>query len=361
MGTLVIMAGEGVGPEVVSEARRIAEWLATEGHVHMDIREELYGVSAHERYGAPFRESALDDLAKADGILFGATGGPAFERIPAELRRRFGLLRLRRELAVYANLRPIRHYAALEDVVALRPEIARGTDILVVRELNGGLYFGEPRGIGTNAAGEQEAVNTLTYTSAEIRRIARAAFELARSRGGRLCSVDKSNVLENGVLWREVVTATGEEEFPDVALTHMLVDNCAMQLVIAPTRFDVLLADNMFGDILSDIGGAIAGSLGMLASASLSDPDATGHRRALYEPVHGSAPDIAGKGIANPVGAIASLALALEHSFDAPAAARALERAIAKTLADGIRTPDIGGSASTVQVGDAILRALGRD
>jgi 3-isopropylmalate dehydrogenase len=358
MGTLVIMAGEGVGPEVVREARRVVEWFATEGGVDIDIREELYGTEAYERHGTPFREAALDELIAADAILFGATGGPAFQRIPLELRRRFGLLRLRRELGVYANLRPIRYYDALEDAVAVRPEVARGTDILVVRELNGGLYFGEPRGIESIPDGGRRAVNTLVYTTDEIRRIARSAFALARTRGGRLCSVDKSNVLDNGVLWREVVTEMGSEEFPDVALSHILVDNCAMQLVIAPTQFDVLLADNMFGDILSDIGGAIAGSLGMLASASFSDADATGHRRALYEPVHGSAPDIAGKGIANPIGAIASLVLALEHSFDAPSAARSLERAIEQTLAGGVRTPDIGGSASTTQVGDGILAAL---
>ena len=354
------MAGEGVGPEVVREARRIAEWFATEGGVGIDIREELYGVEAWKRYGTPFREESIDELASADAILFGATGGPAFEQIPVELRRRFGLLRLRRELGVYTNLRPIRYHDALADSVALKPEVARGTDMVVVRELNGGLYFGEPRGIDSSDDGGRRAINTLVYTEDEIRRIARAAFELARSRRGRLCSVDKSNVLENGVLWRDVVSATGAEEYPDVALTHILVDNCAMQLVIAPSRFDVLLADNMFGDVLSDIGGAIAGSLGMLASASLSDRDASGHRRALYEPVHGSAPDIAGQGIANPIGAISSLALALEHSLDARGAARALDEAVARTLSNGVRTPDIGGSASTSEVGDAVLAALRR-
>lgn len=354
------MAGEGIGPEVLGQARRVAEWLATDGGLAIEISEEPYGVDAYERYGTPFREDVIDDLARADAILFGATGGPAFERIPAELRRRFGLLRLRRELGVYANLRPVRYLDALQEAVGLRPEVVRGTDMLVVRELNGGLYFGEPRGIDDKGDGDRRATNTLTYTSAEIRRIARTAFALARARRGRLCSVDKSNVLENGVLWREVVTEVGVEEFPDVELRHILVDNCAMQLVIAPTQFDVLLADNMFGDILSDIGGAIAGSLGMLASASMSDRDAAGHRRALYEPVHGSAPDIAGKGIANPVGAIASLALALEHSLDAPHAAGALHRAIETTLAHGIRTPDIGGSASTAEFGDGILDALRR-
>jgi len=293
-------------------------------------------------------------------VLFGATGGPGYDDIPTEVRRQGSLLRIRRELGVYTNLRPITGYPALAGVVPLKPETVRGVDIVVVRELNGGIYFGQPRGIN-GTEGTEVGTNTLTYATGEVERIARAAFALARERGGRLTSVDKSNVLETSALWRRVVSRIGRDEYPDIALDHILVDNCAMQLVRAPRQFDVLLADNMFGDILSDIGGAIAGSLGMLPSASLGAPEA-GRQAALYEPVHGSAPDIAGQGIANPLGATLSLAMAFRHTLQQPDDADLLEAAVDAALQAGARTPDIvtadEQAGGTVDMGDAVLAAL---
>jgi 3-isopropylmalate dehydrogenase len=265
-------------------------------------------------------------------------------------------------MAVYANLRPVKGYEALAGISPLKPEIAKGVDLVVVRELTGGLYFGEPRGVERLADGTERGVNTLLYTTPEIERIARAAFELARTRRGRVCSVDKSNVLETGALWRRTVASVGAAEYADVALSHMLADNCAFQLVRDPGQFDVLLADNMFGDILSDCGGAVSGSLGMLPSASLSAPGADGRRRALYEPVHGSAPDIAGRGIANPLAAILSFAMALELSFGRDGDAVLLRRAVRQALDAGARTADIRApnrpAVSTVEMGDAVIREL---
>jgi len=361
--TLLILPGDGVGPEVIGQARRVLDWFIDRQGLEVEVREALYGLPAYAAHGALIDEATLAETRRADAILFGATGGPGYDEIPTEVRRAGSLLRLRRELKVYTNLRPITAWPALAAAVPLKAETVRDVDMMVVRELNGGIYFGQPRGIDGDE-GAEVATNTLTYATAEIERIARAAFALARSRKGRLTSVDKSNVLETSALWRRVVSRVGGEEFPDVALEHILVDNCAMQIVRDPRQFDVLLADNMFGDILSDIGGAIAGSLGMLPSASLAAPAdaATARQAALYEPVHGSAPDIAGQGIANPLGAILSLAMAFRHTFSRPDAAARLEAAVATALAGGARTPDIAAAGeaagSTAAMGDAVLAAL---
>lgn len=359
---LIVLPGEGIGPEVIRQALRVIDWFGARRGLDLTVREEAYGVAAYRRHGGIVADAVRADLVSADAVLFGATGGPAFEEIPPEVRRAGSLLAIRREMGVFANLRPIVGYAELADASALKPEVMAGVDLVVVRELNGGLYFGEPRGIADLPGGGRRGLNTLTYATWEIERIARAAFTLARGRAGRLCSVDKSNVLETGRLWRDVVSRIGAEAYPDVRLSHILVDNCAMQLAREPGQFDVLLADNMFGDILSDIGGAVSGSLGMLPSASLAAPDADGRRAALYEPVHGSAPDIAGKGIANPLGAILSVGLMLRHSLGREEDAVLLERAVRRALAGGARTPDIRApnrpALSTEGMGDAVIAAL---
>lgn len=361
---VLILAGDGVGPEVTAQGRRVLEWFAGERGIDLALQDAPYGAAAYQAQGAVLQEETLADCLAVDAVLFGATGGPEMEAVPAEARRAGSLLRIRREMQTFANLRPIVGYAELADAVPLKRDVIEGCDVLIVRELNGGAYFGQPRGIETLADGGERAVNTNVYTTPEIERVARAAFELARGRGGRLTSIDKSNVMETGQLWRRVVDRVGAEEYPDIALDHILVDNCAMQLARDPKQFDTMVTDNMFGDILSDIGGAVSGSLGMLPSASLSAPDADGRRRALYEPIHGSAPDIAGRGVANPIASILSVGMALRHSLAAPEAADLLERAVRETLGRGIRTADIrspnGKAVSTSEMGDAVLAQLRR-
>jgi 3-isopropylmalate dehydrogenase len=357
---ILVLGGDGVGPEVTAQAVRIARWLVERRGRALDLVEEPYGMSAWQTVGAILPDRTLAAVRSADAILFGAIGD--YPGVPVEIRRAGSVLRIRRELCLFANLRPVRYWSSLAASCPLRAEVAGGTDIAIVRENTGGLYFGTPRGTTTLADGRRESVNTLRYTSDEIERVARFAFDLARTRGGRVCSVDKSNVLENGALWRQTVTALHAREYTDIALSHMLVDNCAMQLVRDPRQFDVIVTENMFGDILSDGAGAIAGSLGMLPSASLGAIDATGHRPALYEPVHGSAPDIAGQGKANPIGAILSLALLLRHSAGLPDDAAMLEAAVADALAAGARTVDIAAPGESVlgtaAMGDAVLAAL---
>ncbi len=359
---VVFIAGEGIGPEVMAEVRRVLDRLVADERLAIETREALYGAEAWRRTGRTVPEATAAALESADAILFGATGGPDYDALPAEARRQGNLLRIRKRLDLFANLRPIVALPALAEASSLKNRVLAGVDFIVLRELSGGLYFGEPRGIETLPGGERRGVNTHVYTSGEIRRIARFGFELARTRSGRLCSVDKANVMEAGQLWREEVAALHAAEFADVELTHMLVDNCAMQIVRAPGQFDVLLTDNMFGDILSDAAAMAAGSLGMLPSASLGPRRADGRRAALYEPVHGAAPDIAGRDIANPLGAILSLALALRLTLDAPDTAARLERAVAAALATGVRTRDImqqgGTPVGTRGMGDAVLRAL---
>src|SRR5689334_16147729 len=359
---LVVLAGEGIGPEVIAEARRVLDWLIERLGLTIAAREALYGTEAFRRTGKILPDETMAALESADAILFGATGGPDYDALPAEARRAGNLLRIRRYLDLYANLRPIVALPALFEASSLKTRVLEGVDFVIVRELSGGLYFGEPRGVETLADGERRGINTHLYTASQIRRVARFAFELARTRRRRVSSVDKANVMEAGAFWREEVTALHRAEFADVELSHMLVDNCAMQLVRAPAQFDVMLTDNMFGDILSDAAAMITGSLGMLPSASLGPVRADGRRAALYEPVHGSAPDIAGKGVANPLGAILSLAMALRWSLDAAHAADLLEDAVRQSLATGVPTRDImhdgGHPVGTREMGEAVLSAL---
>jgi 3-isopropylmalate dehydrogenase len=331
----------------------------------IDLREELFGMLAWKAHGTLMREETWKEIQAADAILFGAIGSPEYEKLPPEATRVDQLLRMRKELDLFDNMRPVRTIEALAATSSLRAEVTKGCDMVIVRELAGGIYFGEPRGIERRADGSERAFNTCVYTTGEIERIARSAFDLARVRMGRVCSVDKANVLpETSGLWRRTVQALRDKEYPDVDLSHMYVDNCAMQLVRNPTQFDVMLTENLFGDILSDCAAMIAGSLGMLPSASLGPVREDGRRQALYEPIHGSAPDIAGKGIANPVGAILSFALCLRHSLGLPQEAARLERAVENAIASGARTADIAGkgdkTCGTAEMGDAVLTELGR-
>lgn len=359
---LLLIGGDGVGAEVVHEAGRVAQWFAARRGLPLSIGQAAFGVEVLNRTGHIMTDDTLARIREADAVLFGAIGGPEYDRLPLEQVREEGLLRIRRELGLYANLRPVRYWPALAELCPFVPEHVEKVDMMIVRELAGGIYYASPRGIAQAADGRRVGTNTQRYDDREILRIARVAFELARARGGRVCSVDKSNVLESGLLWREEVQACRDAEYPDVALEHILVDNCALQLCLRPARFDVLLADNLFGDILSDAAGAVAGSLGMLPSASFGADDG-GRRRGFYEPVHGSAPDIAGQGVANPLGAILSLALALRWTFGQPAEADLLERAVERALAGGARTLDLlaGATApalSTRAMTDAVLQAL---
>jgi 3-isopropylmalate dehydrogenase len=358
---LLILAGDGVGPEVMAQVKRMVDWFQAKRQLPVALTEELYGISSWRAHGAVVRADAWAAIRSADAILFGATGSPEYDSIPREHWIPDNLLKIRQTLGLFANLRQVRMFDSLCEYSSLRPEVVRGADILIVRELAGGAYFGLPRGIEDLGGRERRAVNTIMYTSSEIRRIARVAFEQARIRSNRVCSVDKANVLEFGMLWRDVVQSVHDEEYPDVELSHMYVDNCAMQLVREPRQFDVLLTENLFGDILSDCAAMVAGSIGMLPSASLGELNTDGHRPALYEPIHGSAPALAGKHIANPLGAMMSFGECLHFSFGRPQDARLLHLAIGHALKQGIRTADIAGhlpSVSTDAMGDAVLDAL---
>jgi 3-isopropylmalate dehydrogenase len=360
---ILILAGDGIGPEIMVQTRRVVEWFGTHRGVRMELQEELFGISAWKAHRHLMRDETWKAVTESDAILFGATGSPEYAAIPPEHNKFDQLLRMRKELDLFINLRPVRAIKALAAASTLRPEVLEGTDMVLVRELAGGMYFGTPRGIETMADGQRRVVNSMVYTEREIARIARAAFLLARSRHGRLCSVDKGNVLENGILWRETVEAVHRAEFSDVELSHLYVDNAAMQLVRNPRQFDVLVTENLFGDILSDCAAMVAGSIGMLPSASMSAPAETG-RKALYEPIHGSAPDIAGQGVANPLGSILSFGMCLRHTFNQPAEADFLEAVVERVVSAGTRTRDIaepgGAFVSTAQMGDAVLRELER-
>ena len=360
--TLLILPGDGIGPEVMAEVRKVVDWFGAHGRP-FDVEEELVGGCAYDAHGVAITDAAMEKALAADAVLLAAVGGPKWDKVPYEVRPEAGLLRLRKDLELFANLRPAKCFDALADFSSLKRELVEGLDILIVRELTGGVYFGEPKTITDLGNGQKRAIDTQVYDTFEIERISAVAFEMARVRDRRVCSMEKRNVMKSGVLWNEVVTAT-HARFPDVELTHMLADAGGMQLVRAPKQFDVIVTDNLFGDMLSDVAAMLTGSLGMLPSASLGAPDPkTGRRRALYEPVHGSAPDIAGQGKANPIACVLSFAMALRYSFDAGAEADRLEAAVEKVLADGLRTADLvgpegGQPVSTSAMGDAIVAAL---
>jgi 3-isopropylmalate dehydrogenase len=349
---IAVLPGDGIGPEIVAEALKVLRRLK----LPMEMQEAPVGGAGYDAAGDPLPEATLRAAREADAILFGAIGGPQYDTLPRDKRPERGLLRLRKELGLFANLRPALVYDELARASTLRPEVVSGLDILIVRELTGDIYFGEPRGIATLAGGEREGVNTMRYRESEIRRIARVAFEAARIRKRKLCSVDKANVLETTELWKQVVTEEAKA-YPELELTHMYVDNCAMQLVRNPKQFDVIVTGNLFGDILSDEASMLTGSIGMLPSASM---DANG--KGLYEPIHGSAPDIAGKGVANPLATILSAAMMLRYSLGRPAEAGRIEAAVRKALASGLRTADIYTDGlkkvGTAEMGDAVAAAL---
>ncbi len=361
---LLMLPGDGIGPEVMRQVRRVIEWLAKGRHASFDVTEGLVGGCSIDAHGTPLTDNAMADAMASDAVLLGAVGGPKWDSLPFEKKPERGLLRLRKEMQLFANLRPAIVFDALVDASTLKSEIVKGLDMMIVRELTGGVYFGTPRGIETLPDGSRRGINTQVYTTGEILRVARVAFDLARKRKRVVCSVDKANVMESGVLWRDEVQKLRDAEYTDITLTHMYADNCAMQLVRNPRQFDVIVTDNLFGDILSDEAAMLTGSLGMLPSASLGAPDSTGRRRALYEPVHGSAPDITGKDMANPLATMLSFAMMLRYSFDQGAEAALVERAIEAVLASGVRTADImqpgANKVSTTAMGDAVLRELDR-
>jgi 3-isopropylmalate dehydrogenase len=362
MVKVAVVGGEGIGPEVTAQSYRVLNWFATKRNVPMVLREAQYGLIPYLSTGKVLPQDTVEAMDEADAILWGATGGPETKEVPAAARKAGSLLSLRSKYDLYANLRPIVANSALAESAPLKAEVLRGVDFVIIRELTSGIYFGEPRGIETLADGQRRGFNTEQYTTNQIRRVARSAFELARTRKGKVCSVDKANVLETSVLWREEVIALHAAEFSDVELSHLYVDNAAMQIVRQPSQFDVMVTGNIFGDILSDCAAMTSGSLGMLPSASLGPVDRFGRRKALYEPVHGSAPDIAGKGIANPLGSILSVAMMLRMTLNRPDDADLLERAVDTALTAGARTADIAERGavglSTQEMGDAVLSAL---
>lgn len=360
---LTLLPGDGIGPEVIQATKPVLDWACDKGGLAIDIHEDVIGGQAYDSYQTPLSDTTLEHCLESDCILMGAVGGPKWKDVPYEKRPEAGLLKLRKELDLYANLRPAIVFDALVSASSLRPEIVKGLDILIVRELTGGIYFGEPRGIEKLENGERRGFNTQSYTSSEIRRIGEIAFELARQRQGKVTSAEKSNVMESGILWREEITALHQRSFSNIRLEHIYADNCAMQLLREPRQFDVIVTDNLFGDILSDEAAMITGSLGMLPSASLGPADEiTGQRRALYEPVHGSAPDIAGQEKANPLATILSFGMALKYSFGQDNLADQLSNAVNQTLASGIRTADIATKdtkiVSTSEMGDKVLEYL---
>ena len=357
---LLLLPGDGIGQEVMAEVRHVIAFMNEAGLSHFEIDEDMVGGTSYDVHGTPLTEAALTKALAADAVLFGAVGGPKWEKVPYEHRPEAALLRLRKELGVFANLRPAICYPALADASSLKRELIEGLDILILRELTGGVYFGEPKEIRDLGNGQKRAIDTQVYDTFEIERISRVAFELARTRRRKVTSMEKNNVMKSGVLWKEVVTEVHKRDYQDVTLDHMLADAGGMQLVRAPKQFDVILTDNLFGDMLSDVAAMLTGSLGMLPSASLGAPDPrSGKRKAFYEPVHGSAPDIAGKGLANPIAMIASLAMCLRYSFAMAREADTLDRAISAVLAKGLRTFDIFSEGATKigtrEMGAAVL------
>ena len=359
---LLILPGDGIGPEVMGEVRRVIDWMEKRRAATFDVKEGLVGGAAYDIHGTPITDETMAQAMEADAVLLGAVGGPKWDDLPFADKPERGLLRLRKDMDLFANLRPAVVFDALADASTLKEEVIKGLDIMIVRELTGGIYFGEPRGIEDLPDGTRRGVNTQVYTTPEIQRVARVAFELAGKRGNRVCSVEKANVMESGVLWREEVQKVHDTEFAGVELSHMYADNCAMQLVRNPKQFDVIVTDNLFGDMLSDTAAMLTGSLGMLPSASLGAVDGSGRRLALYEPVHGTAPDIAGKGLANPLATLLSFAMCLRYSFDMGEDADLIETAARKVLDGGLRTADImqpgKAKVSTSVMGEAIVREM---
>ncbi|MEL7471281.1 MAG: 3-isopropylmalate dehydrogenase [Pseudomonadota bacterium] len=358
---LLILPGDGIGPEVMAEVRKVIDWLGAIRGLDFSVEEDLVGGAAYDAHGAPLSDETMAKAQSVDAVLLGAVGGPAYDNLDFSLKPERGLLRLRKEMDLYANLRPAQCFDALADYSSLKKDIVAGLDIMIVRELTSGMYFGEPRGIHIEG-NERVGINTHRYTTSEIRRVGRSAFELAMKRGKRVCSMEKANVMEAGILWREEIEVIAKD-YPEVELSHMYADNGAMQLVRNPKQFDVIVTDNLFGDILSDCAAMLTGSLGMLPSASLGAPMENGRPKALYEPVHGSAPDIAGQGKANPCACLLSFAMALRYSFDLGAEADMLEAAVNDVLDQGVRTADLAQSegatpVSTAEMGDAVLAAM---
>jgi 3-isopropylmalate dehydrogenase len=365
--SILLLPGDGIGVETIAEVERlIAFFNANSKRVRFEVERDLVGGAAYDVHGVAITDAAMAKAHKADAVMFGAVGGPKWDKVPYQHRPEAGLLRLRKDLDLFANLRPAICYPALADASSLKRELVEGLDIMIVRELTGGVYFGEPKEIVTLENGERRAVDTQVYSTHEIERISKVAFDLARKRRNKVHSAEKHNVMRTGVLWKQVVTDVHRSYAPDVKLEHILADNCAMQLIRNPKQFDVIVTDNLFGDVLSDEAAMMTGSLGMLPSASLGAPDpASGRRKALYEPVHGSAPDIAGKGLANPIATIASFGMALRYSFDLATEADLLDRAIARVLDKGLRTADIMqpgmqqvGTSDMGRAIEAELRAL---
>jgi 3-isopropylmalate dehydrogenase len=360
---LFLLPGDGIGPEVMTEVEKVAAFLGEAGVASFEIEKGLVGGCAYDAHGKAISEEHMALAQAADAVIFGAVGGPKWDSVPYDVRPEAGLLRLRKDLALFANLRPAICYPALADASSLKREIVENLDIMIVRELTGGVYFGEPKQIIDLGNGQKRGIDTQVYDTYEIERIGRVAFELARKRRNKVTSSEKRNVMKSGVLWHEVMSALHKREYPDVEMEHQLADALGMQLVRWPKQFDVIVTDNLFGDMLSDVAAMLTGSLGMLPSASLGEANPkTGQRKALYEPVHGSAPDIAGQGIANPIAMIGSFAMCLRYSFGLGDAADKIEQAIADVLASGLRTADIKGDAattvSTTEMGEAVLAQL---
>ncbi|MEO1564070.1 MAG: 3-isopropylmalate dehydrogenase [Pseudomonadota bacterium] len=359
--TLLLLPGDGIGKEVMAEVQKIIGWFGDKRGLTFDVSEDLVGGSAYDAHGVPLTDATMEKAQSVDAVLLGAVGGPKYDDLDFAVKPERGLLRLRKEMDLFANLRPAQCFDALADFSSLKREVVAGLDIMIVRELTSGSYFGEPRGI-FEEGNERVGINTQRYTESEIDRVARSAFELAMRRNKKMCSMEKANVMESGILWREVVTEV-HKDYPEVELSHMYADNGAMQLVRAPKQFDVILTDNLFGDILSDCAAMLTGSLGMLPSASLGAPMENGRPKSLYEPVHGSAPDIMGQNKANPSACILSFAMALRYSFDQGDEATRLEKAVENVLAKGIRTGDLmqsdgGTPVGTTSMGDAIVAEL---
>ena len=359
---LLLLPGDGIGPEVVREARKIIEWFNKNKSLDFKVEEGLVGGASYDKHKNPITDEVFYKALESEAVILGAVGGPKYDNLEFSKRPERALLKLRKELKLFANLRPAICFKQLVDASSLKPEIISGLDIMIVRELTGGIYFGEPRGIEPIENNERKGINTHTYTTSEIQRVARVAFDLAKKRKNKVTSCEKSNVMEAGILWREEVQSLKDKEYKKIELEHMLADNCAMQLLRNPKQFDVIVTDNLFGDMLSDQASMLTGSLGLLPSASLGAKNKDGEMRAMYEPIHGSAPDIAGKGLANPIATVLSFAMALRYSLDLDNEADALEKSVQAVLNDGLRTKDILSEGmkevSTSEMGDAIISKL---